>query len=127
MNGESSPVLDLRAVGRGTLWGLAGMLVGSVIQGIYGHSSPMALATEQILTMVWQAAAGLLGGFLAARRAPGAGWLHGAAAGLGIVALLTLFNGIAYSLPDAMVLLKAAGLTAGAGLLGGIAGVNTRH
>lgn len=129
MNGEpgSAPSFDLRSVGRGTLWGLGAMLAGALLQGAVAHSSPLTEQSEAILGMAWQAAGGLLAGFLAARRAPGSGWLHGGVSGLLLVAILVTVNGIATALPEAGALLKALGLGTGAGALGGVAGVNTRR
>lgn len=127
MSGEPGSSFDLRSVGRGTLWGLGAMLLGALIQGLVAHSSPLTEQSEAILGMVWQATGALLAGFLAARRAPGSGWLHGATSGLLLVAVLVTINGIATALPAAAALLKAAGLGAGAGALGGVAGVNTRR
>lgn len=123
MNGESgaAPALDLRAVGVGVLWGIGTLLLGSVVQGIIGYNTQVA---EAVLPLMWQALATILGGFQAARRATGSGWLHGATSGLALVLCLAGGMGIASSLPSMALLLKMAGIGAGAGILGGIAGVN---
>ncbi len=128
MNGDSgaSPAFDLRAVGSGALWGIIAMLIASILQGLLGFRTPLAAGTEEILALIWQAIGALLAGFLAARRAPGAGWLHGGAAGLSLVLALAAVNGVATALPGLGALAKAGGIATGAGALGGIAGVNTR-
>ncbi|MDB4896999.1 MAG: hypothetical protein JWN15_3261 [Firmicutes bacterium] len=123
MNGESgaAPALDLRAVGVGVLWGIGTLLLGAVVQGIIGHNSQVG---EAVLPLMWQALATLLGGFQAARRATGSGWLHGAISGIVLVLCLAAGMGIASALPSMAILMKMAGIGAGAGILGGIAGVN---
>lgn len=128
MNGDSGASLafDMRAVGSGALWGVVAMLLGSVLQGVLGFRSPLTPGTEAIMSLVWQALGALLGGFLAARRAPGSGWLHGAAAGLTLVLALTAVNGVATALPPLGALAKAGGLSMGVGALGGVAGVNLK-
>jgi len=116
---------DLRAVGAGVLWGLVIMLVGALMQGLAGYASPLTGRTEDVLTLVWQALGPLVGGFVAARRAAGSGWLHGAVAGLALVLSVASVMGVASALPTLAVLLKMAGIGIGVGALGGVAGVNS--
>jgi putative membrane protein (TIGR04086 family) len=126
MNGESgaAPVLDVRAVGVGVLWGIGILLLGSVLHGLIGFSSPLSAGAEMLLPLFWNALAGLFGGFQAARRAAGSGWLHGALAGVCLVLSMAAVMGVTSALPTMAAVLKFAGIGAGAGILGGIAGVN---
>lgn len=128
MNNETgaSPGFDFRAVGSGALWGWVVMLIGALLQGLYGYRSPLSAGAEEMMAIIWQALGALISGFLAARRAQGTGWLHGALAGLSMLLGLTLVNGVVAGMPGLAVLAKAAGISAGAGTMGGIAGVNTR-
>ncbi|HEY3368483.1 MAG TPA: TIGR04086 family membrane protein [Symbiobacteriaceae bacterium] len=126
MNGESgaAPAFDLKAVGMGIIWGLVVLIVGSVVQGVVGFSTPLSPQAVQTLGLAWQAAAGLLGGFGAARRASGSGWLHGAVAGMALVLAVAAVMGVSSALPTLAVVLKMAGIGTAAGMMGGIAGVN---
>lgn len=116
---------DVRAVGMGVIWGLGILILGSIVQGIVGYSTAMSPQTVEIMNWVWQAAAGLLGGFSSARRAAGAGWLHGAVAGIALVLSVAAIMGVSSALPTLATVLKMAGIGTAAGMAGGIAGVNT--
>jgi putative membrane protein (TIGR04086 family) len=127
MNGDSNPSVgvDLRAVGSGMVWGLGLMVLGSLSQGVLDFVSPLGPDTGAVMEMVWPAAGALTGGFLAARRAAGTGWLHGVLAGAGLVLCLGTIMGVASGLPTLAWLLKVGGISAGAGVLGGVLGVNS--
>ncbi|MGE5676341.1 MAG: TIGR04086 family membrane protein [Mycobacterium leprae] len=122
-NGESRK-FDLMAVGMGVIWGLVVLIGGALVQTVIGLSSPLSTQTIEILTLVWQILAGLLGGMTAARRADTAGWLHGAVSGAALVLSIAAVMGVAQALPTLAVLLKMAGIGVVAGTVGGIAGVN---
>lgn len=116
MNNETStaPMFDFRAVGTGVLLGLGILMLGGIIQTMASFNLPI----------VWQVAGSLLGGFLAARRAAGSGWLHGALAGAALMLSVAAVMGVHTALPLLADLLKLAGIGTGLGALGGIAGVN---
>ena len=116
---------DIRAVGTGVLWGLGVMALGALLHGLVGYASPLSGRTEDVLTLAVQVTGPLLGGFLAARRAAGSGWLHGALAGLTLVLAIAAVMGIGSALPTLAVVLKIAGIGTGVGALGGIVGVNS--
>lgn len=126
MNGESgaAPAFDLRAVGTGVLWGVGLMALGAAAQGIYAYGSPLSSGAEALAGPVWRTAGAFLGGFMAARRAAGSGWLHGALAGLGMLLPVSLVMGVIEALPGMMAALKVAGLGTAAGIVGGVLGVN---
>lgn len=126
MNGEAAggASLNVRAVGAGALWGLALMLMGAIAQGLFAHGTPLSGTLEVVLPMAWRVLGAALAGFLAARRAEGAGWLHGLLAGMLLALALGVVTGVIMELPAIAVLAKWAGLGAGAGLVGGVAGVN---
>lgn len=126
MHDDSSggSAIDLRAVGAGVLWGLVLMVVGAIAQLFMGMNSPLSPEMTEWLALLWQVAGGLLGGFLAARRAASSGWLHGAMAGMALVLSIAAIMGVRAALPTLAALLKMAGIGTGAGLVGGILGVN---
>jgi len=128
MNGESSTgsVFDLRGIMVGTGWGLGLLLLAGLIQGAVGHGSPISAGLEQILAMLWQALGVTLGGFVAGRRAPVAGWLHGALAGLCFILAVTVVMGVLAALPTMTALLKMGAIGLGLGAAAGAAGVATR-
>jgi putative membrane protein (TIGR04086 family) len=127
MNGgtNTGTGVDLRAVGTGMVWGLGLMVAGALLQGVVAFVKPLEPATLMVMEWVWPAVASLVGGFLAARRADGAGWLHGALSGAALVLSLGAIIGVASALPTLAWLLKMGGVGAGAGVVGGILGVNT--
>lgn len=127
MNRDSvaAPAFDLRAVGTGVLWGVGMMTVGAIGQGVYAFGTPLSGGAEAWAGPVWRTAGALLGGFMAARRAAGSGWLHGALAGLGMLVPVSLLMGVIESLPGLMAALKMAGLGTVAGVIGGVLGVNS--
>lgn len=127
MNGESntSSGVDLGAVATGMAWGLGLMVLGTLSQGAWAFVKPMDPATVTAMKWVWPAVGSALGGFLAARRAAGTGWLHGALAGAALVLAIGTILGVANGLPTLAWLLKMGGVGAGAGMLGGVLGVNT--
>lgn len=120
-----TPAFDFRAVGAGMLWGLGLMLLGAVVQGIVGYSTPLSGKVENWLAMAWQAVGPMVGGFMAARRAQGSGWLHGMLAGIAVVLSVAAAMGVHTALPTLAAVLKLVGIGGGAGALGGIAGVNS--
>lgn len=122
---EAAPGFDLRAVGGGILWGLGVVLAGGVIQGVAGFSTALSPVAEARLAVGLQAAGCLVGGFAAARKASGSGWLHGASAGLGLVLVVAGLMGVASAFPSMAVLARAAALGTAVGALSGIAGVNS--
>lgn len=126
MKGETDRPMafDPGAVVAGMVWGLVLMLFGGIAQGLFGFGRPLSAGAENVLTWVWQVAGPLLAGFLAARRAAGSGWLHGAVSGAAVVLSLAAVMGVHSALPTLAALLKLAGIGTGAGALGGIAGVN---
>ncbi|HYG57362.1 MAG TPA: TIGR04086 family membrane protein [Symbiobacteriaceae bacterium] len=125
MKEEYRPAVDLRAVGVGIIWGLGLLLGGALLQGIIASGSAMGEGTEAVLRWVLHGASALLGGFLAARRAAGTGWLHGALAGVALMLSIAAVMGSHSALPLLARLLVAAGVGTGVGALGGVVGVNT--
>jgi putative membrane protein (TIGR04086 family) len=126
MNSEtgSAPAFDLRAVGIGLIWGIGVMMVSATIQAMVVFSSPLSTAMEGIMAMVWQALGAATGGLVAAKRAAGTGWLHGAITGMLLVLLVAALMGVVTALPAAAPLLKMLVISTIAGLLGGVLGVN---
>jgi putative membrane protein (TIGR04086 family) len=128
MDGEPrTHSFDLGAIGRGTLLGLGLLLTAGLVQGMVGYGSPFTVQTENILRLVWQTLASLAAGFWSARRAAGAGWLHGGLAGLFVMLGAAFTMGIASALPAILVLAKMAGVGAGGGALAGVLGINLRR
>jgi len=125
MNSQSvGPSVDLRAIGVGMLWGLGLLLMAALGQGVVTFRSPVAVGTELILSIIWQLAAALLSGYFAARRASGAGWLHGALSGVALILAIAAVMGVHTALPTLAAALKMAGIGTGAGALGGVVGIN---
>lgn len=125
MNREGEgPSLDLSAVGSGVLWGLILMLLGAVIQGIMAYRSPLSSGAELFWTIGWQALGGLCAGFMAGRRAGGAGWLHGGLAGVGMALAVAGVMGVLTELPSMGALLRGLGAGISLGAFAGIIGVN---
>ncbi|MFZ5824437.1 MAG: TIGR04086 family membrane protein [Bacillota bacterium] len=126
MNSEtgSGGSFDLSAVGAGVLWGLMLMLLGALVQGVMAYRAPLSPSAELGWTYAWQGMGALLAGFLSGRRALGSGWLHGAAAGMGLALAAAGVMGVLTALPGLLAMLKALGLGAGLGALAGIVGVN---
>jgi putative membrane protein (TIGR04086 family) len=127
MNGDSriGAGVDFLAVGAGIVWGLLIIVMGGLAQGIASGLgfSPTA-ATELLMTLLWHALGAFVGGYLAGRRAGGLGWLHGALSGAALVLAIAAVMGVREALPELAALLKFAGIGTGAGVLGGIFGVN---
>jgi putative membrane protein (TIGR04086 family) len=121
---SSSSAVDLRAVGMGALWGLAMVGLGAMVQSMATGGTTLSPFMDQAMRYGLQALGGLVGGFMAARRAEGTGWLHGALAGMALILSIGAIMGITTSLPTLAALLKMGGIGAGAGILGGIAGIN---
>lgn len=126
MNSEtgSGGSFDLSAVGSGVLRGLLLMLVGALVQAVIAYRAPLSPGAEMAWNYSWQGLGALVAGFLSGRRASGSGWLHGSAAGMGLALVAAGVMGVLTSLPGLMTMLKALGVGAGLGAVGGIAGVN---
>lgn len=119
------PGLRPGAIAVGVLWGLGLMLFGLVMQGVVAMGTPLSEGVLQLMTTVWPGIGALVGGFLAGRRAQGVGWLHGMLAGIALVLSIAAVAGVTTALPTLAWILQVGGVATGAGLLGGILGVNT--
>lgn len=126
MNGETGTgsSFDLSAVGSGVLRGLILMLAGAMVQGILSYRAALSPGAEQMWVYTWQGLGCLLAGFLAGRRAGGAGWLHGSMSGIGLALAAAGVMGVLTALPGMAALMKGMVAGGGLGVLGGIVGVN---
>lgn len=120
-----SPGFQPGAVGVGMLWGLGLMLLGVVVQGVVNMGTPLSEGVLRLMDTLWPAVGAAVGGYLAGRRAAGVGWLHGLLAGIALVLSLAAVMGISSALPTLAWALKVGGVSAGAGMLGGVLGVNS--
>jgi putative membrane protein (TIGR04086 family) len=128
MHGDvrSGAGFDGLAVGAGIVWGLMIVVLGGLAQGIAsGLGFSPSAGTELVMTLLWHGIGAFVGGFLAARRAGGMGWLHGALSGAALVLSIAAVMGVREALPELAALLKFAGLGTGAGVLGGMLGVGS--
>ncbi|HWI66677.1 MAG TPA: TIGR04086 family membrane protein [Symbiobacteriaceae bacterium] len=126
MHGESNATrgVNLRAVGVGMIWGLGMMVLSLLMQSVVSALSPMSEATVGILALAYKGLGALFGGYIAAKRAAGAGWLHGAIAGTALMLSLLAVMGVAGPLPLLADFLKVVGVGSLLGTLGGVVGVN---
>lgn len=118
--------VNLRAVGVGMIWGLGLMVLSVLVQSVVSMLSPLSQGTLDLLKLVYNGLGALVGGYVAARRAAGAGWMHGAMAGTALVLSLVAVMGIADSLPLLKDFLIVMGVGSFLGTLGGVVGVNAR-
>jgi|GEM_PF-3343553 len=122
--GGASGSGTMAAIGSGVLWGLLIMLTGAVIQGVWAYKSPLPPGAEETAMLIWQGLGAVVAGFFAARRAAGAGWLHGGLAGCALAMAATAIMGVLTDLPEMLAFARAVGSGAGLGALAGIAGIN---
>lgn len=118
--------LELSAVGSAILRGLVLMLVGALILGGYDYMAPLTPAAQAGATWFVQALAVVATGFCSGRRAQGAGWLHGALAGMGLALAAATVTGVLTEFPSLVVLAKGMGLGGLLGALAGMVSVNLR-
>ncbi len=121
-SGES--LLDVGALASGVLWGVMLMVVSALVLGVLDFRYPPEPQAEAARTLVVQGVAAALAGLRAAWVAGRGGFLHGLAAGVALIAAVTVLIGIFRDLPGIVGLARGLLLGAGAGAAAGIAAVN---
>ncbi|MFO7274465.1 MAG: TIGR04086 family membrane protein [Bacillota bacterium] len=119
-DGGEAPV-DWGALASGVLWGLLLMAVSSLALGLLDFRFPPNPREEAARALIVQGVAALLAGGRAAWRSGRGRMVHGLAAGVGLMAAVTVIIGIFRDLPGAVGLVRALLLGAGAGALAGAA------
>lgn len=117
-------LVDLGALASGVLWGLLLMVAAALTLGVLDFWLPPEPQAEAARTLIVQGVAAALAGARSTWLAGRGGFMHGLAAGVGLVAAVTVIIGIFRDLPGILGLARGLAVGAGAGALAGVAAVS---
>lgn len=115
------PLFDWGGLASGVLWGLLLMVASSLVLGVLDFRFPPEPQAEAARTLIVQGVAAAVAGLRATWVAGRGGFLHGLAAGIALMAAVTVLIGIFRDLPGLLGLARGLGLGAAAGAVAGIA------
>jgi len=118
---------DWGALASGVLWGLLLMVASALVLGVLDFRFPPEPQAEAARTLIVQGVAAALAGLRAAWVAGRGGLLHGLAAGIGLVAAVTVLIGIFRDLPGVLGLARGLALGAATGAAAGMGAVSLRR
>lgn len=111
------------------LWGMLYTVVivlsGSLILALLLEWTSFSETQVPLVMYIINGIALLCGGFMAGRRSPTRGWLHGAVSGLGYALLMLVIGFLAFDMPMGMQAAVFFALAVLLGALGGVLGINT--
>ena len=120
-------LVDLGALASGVLWGLLLMVAAAVALGVLDFRFPPEPQAEAARTLIVQGVAAALAGLRAAWIAGRGGLLHGLAAGIALIAAVTVLIGIFRDLPGVAGLARGLALGAATGAVAGMGAVGLRR